>query len=188
MKHLLYLFGFIFCLQIGLLAQQKSANQKAVLKIASPSKDSVIYSIDTNNVRSQNRIAYVWGRNLNMRLDSLPPTKQDTFVYNHHTFRIVTGPNYTGTFFPHVINGILVYCDKDGKVQNIVVKEFYYNYNIGTMIKTGYSPNRELYNATNAIQFHVPGDFITVKNIACVDTAGKKMNIVLPPFKIVKVR
>lgn len=189
MKISINLLAFLFLLEINLLAQQSDSTQQKSTPTTAYTTWTIGVAIkDTSAPAIQNKIVKVWGRDLTTRLDTLPPTLLDTFSVNHHTFKIVVDANYAGSFYPHIVNGILVYCDAAGNVQNIAVKEFYFDYNIGTMVKTGYSPNRELYNAASTIQFHKVGDFITVKNIYCVDTSGKKMNLVLPPFKIVKVR
>jgi len=129
-----------------------------------------------------------WGVDLTTRLDTLSPLFCDTLRMNGHTFRIVTDTNYNIQYFPRIYNGMLVFADQLGNVQNMVVTEYEYTFFTGPVDKTSRSRNRELWPACMTILNHKNGDSVTVKRVVCQDLTGQKMLVRIPPFTLVKIR
>lgn len=137
---------------------------------------------------SVNRIIPVWGLDLTMRLDTLTGRTTDSIRTTHHAYRIVTGSNYDWSFYPAECQGILVFTDSTGNVQNFAVKRYEFEFFNGNIMRTGFNNNRQIYQAIHVLEHHKIGDYITITRVELLDLSGRPMTIKVPQFRIVKVR
>jgi hypothetical protein len=137
---------------------------------------------------SGSRIVMRWGINLTTRLDTLSPVRCDTFGINRSWFRLETDSAYNCPYFPVVYEGMLLFADSAGNVQNIVVKSYDYEYFNGAVTRSAHNGNRELLWAGLAIAKHKVGDRGKITRVECVDLAGRKTTVHIPPFYFVKYR
>lgn len=145
-----------------------------------------------SNVRAQtsvtSQIVYRWGIDLKTRLDTLSPLKCDTFGINHAWFRFDTDSTYDCPYYPIVYEGMLLFADSAGNVQNIAVKSYDYEFFNGAITKSAHQHNREIWWAGIPIAKHKVGDRGKIVRVECVDLEGRKIAIRIPPFYFVKYR
>lgn len=134
------------------------------------------------------QIVMRWGVDLTTRLDTLSPLQCDSFGVNRSMFRFVTDSTYKCPYFPVVYQGMLLFADSAGNVQNIVVKSYDYTFYTGAVDKTGHHHNRQIMYAGLPIAKHKAGDKVKILRVECVDLNGRKMEIRIPPFYVVKYR
>lgn len=134
------------------------------------------------------QIVYRWGIDLKTRLDTLSPLKCDTFGINKAWFRFQTDSTYDCPYYPVVYEGMLLFADSAGNVQNIVVKSYDYEFFTGAVTKSAHQHNREIWWAGIPIAKHKIGDRGKIIRVECVDLQGRKMAIRIPPFYFVKYK
>jgi hypothetical protein len=130
----------------------------------------------------------IWGADPTMRLDTLTGKTTDSIRTNFHTFKIVTDYKYQCSYYPAECDGILVFTDVAGNVQNYVVKSYEFEYYNGNLMRGGWCHGRDFGQVIYAIQHHPIGDYVNVTKVTLADLAGKPIPVKIPPFKIVKTR
>ncbi len=152
----------------------------------------VIFWIAHTAVQAQTpvttQIVYRWGVDLKTQLDTLSPLKCDTFGINKAWFRFETDSTYNCPYYPVVYQGMLLFADSAGNVQNIVVKSYDYEFFTGAITKSAHQHNREIHWAGIPIAKHKIGDRGKIVRVECVDLQGRNMAIRIPPFYFVKYK
>jgi hypothetical protein len=134
------------------------------------------------------QIVWRWGVDLKTRLDTLSPLQADTFGINKAWFRLETDSTYNCPYYPVVYQGMLLFADSAGNVQNIVVKSFDYEFFTGAVTKSAHQNNREISWAALPIAKHKIGDKGKILRVECVDLDGRKIAIRIPPFYFVRYK